>query len=138
MELQSIFVVDRKIKIADKEIGIKSIELGQIPEVLGIINKIYGYIPEGKTEGIGKLISQALEKDFDSVIRLFEMTTDLDVEDLKRLNIAAATIIAHEVIKENSDFLLKNVLPQVQEVAKNLAGQKKSKDSSSEVTGKKK
>lgn len=121
-ELKSIFSDGRIIKVADRDIMIKSIELGQIPDLIDVGTKLIALLPDGK-KNISKIeIAKAIGKDFGSITKLFEITTDLDESTIKKLNLAAATVILENIIKDNADFFLANVLPLVKGMATNLSG----------------
>ena len=68
---------------------------------------------------------KAIVEDFDSVIKLIEITTDLNAEEIKSLNMAALALIATEVISENADFLYQHVLPAFQKVTQSLKEKQK-------------
>lgn len=135
-ELKSIFSSEKELSLGGKIIKIKDVTIGDIPVFMEIINKLASKLTlEGTNLQVGLLISQAISSEFDSVLEILELTTDLSMEDIKKLNLAAATLIAHEVIKQNIDFLSKHALPALQKIKESLAGMKKSKSSSSPAIG---
>lgn len=121
-ELQSIFSEGKTFKLANKEILIKTISVGDIPVVLTIVNKYLEVAPHLKDEKKRKaVIIKAVSEDFDSVLKILEVTTDLSKEDIKKLNLAALASISSEVIKENADFLYQHVIPAFQSTFQNLS-----------------
>lgn len=112
-QLSTIFTSDREFKISDKEtVKIKEIKLKDIPVVIGIIKKIFGFKLE-KNQSQALAIAEAVEKDFDSVKKLIEITTDLTASQIDELNAAGTISILKEVVKDNMDFLVKKVIPLV-------------------------
>lgn len=130
-ELSSIFSDGKKLKIGSREVLIKSIAVGDIPLILDIMTKFFEVAPKAKADKAQykAIITKAVANDFESVIKVLEVTTDLTNEEIKKLNIAAATLIVAEVIKDNADFFQGHVLPVLQGMAQslNLAGMNKSK-----------
>lgn len=125
--LRTIFVEGRDYKITeDKVIRINTISVGNIPVVLGLISKYLDLAPKIKKESDkNAIIMKAIVEDFDSVIKLIEITTDLNAEEIKSLNMAALALIATEVISENADFLYQHVLPAFQKVTQSLKEKQK-------------
>lgn len=136
-DLKSLFGEDKVVKIAGQDIKIKQIEFGNIPTILDLVDKIFGEIPDAKNNTeIALLINKALVKDFDSVSKVIITLTDLKADQVKKLNLAAATKIASEIVEVNADFLLQNVVPVAKETFQKLTGTVKSKDLSSGATQK--
>jgi len=128
MELKSIFSEGTELKIADKVIKINTITMGDIPVAVEIVSKISDLIPElnndkKKNAAIFKFIST----DFNSVISLLKVTTDLSEADIKKLNPAAGALVIAAVIKENASFFAQYVAPVITEATKGL-GSIKSKN----------
>lgn len=125
--LRTIFVEGRDYKITeDKVIKINTISVGNIPVVLNLINKYLDLVPKMKKESDkNAIVMKAIVEDFDSVIKLIEITTDLSKEDIQNLNMAALALIATEVISENADFLYQHVLPAFQKVTQSLKEKQK-------------
>lgn len=124
-ELSTIFCTSRKIKIADKEIEIKQIPLGEIPVVMDIVFNIFENVStKMKTVDFIK----AVRKDFSAVLKLIEVTTNLSKEEIPKINQAAAIHILSEVVEENVDFLLMHVLPALKVGRDKVAGLIQSKN----------
>lgn len=127
--LKSIFAESRKFPIAGQEIEIKSLALGDIPVALDLVMKFFDLQKSSKNEkNKNEAMLAAVQKDMPSVLKVLEVTTNLKPEDIKRLNLAAATIIIMEVVKENADFLQQNVVPAVQKAMEQVNGLNKSKN----------
>lgn len=111
-ELKSIFVDSRKIKIGDKEIEIKGIQIGQIADLVEILGKLFKLNDsKGNKDKIDIALSVA--KELPSVLKILSMTTDLDEDTVSKLNLGAATLIFENVVKDNADFFQRHVIPQV-------------------------
>lgn len=119
-ELNTIFGTEKKIKIADREISIKTVSLGDLPIVTGIIEKVVSLLPQIKKDQNAAIL-KFVTTDFDSVIKLLCATTSLSKEEISNLNPAAATLIFSAVIKENSSFLAEHVAPAIKEATKGFS-----------------
>lgn len=120
-ELKTIFVEGREINVLGTKIIVKTISVGNIPVVLNLANRIFSIIKDLKSdEKYNTAILKAITEDFEGVLKLIEVTTNLDKEDIPNLNISAMTIILAEVIKENSDFLSLHVMPNLQNLLQGL------------------
>lgn len=128
-DLKNIFSEGREISIGDHKIVIKQIALGDIPTILDIVSKVFEVMPKNKQKvgDIKKEILAAVSKDFDSILKVLSVTTDLSSENISRLNLGATAKIVEAVIKDNVDFFQSHVVPALQELAQNLAGMGKSK-----------
>lgn len=114
IELESIFSEGRKIKIADKEIIIKTVPLGQLPIVISLILKMKPFFGEGKFDTAK--FSELIIQDFGEVMNLIAITTNLTYEEIKKLNLAATAKIAKEIIEDNTSFLENQVFPIIKEL----------------------
>lgn len=109
-QLKTLFCDSREVEFAGAKIQVRNIALGDLPVLIEVISKIF----EQKTNLNDKsAIAKAVAKDFDRILKLFEITTDLKIEDIKKMNIGAATFVLGEVIKENADFFQQQVLPRL-------------------------
>lgn len=131
MSLSSIFCDSRELKIGDKAIEIKQIQIGDLPKVLTIMEKIIGLVPEitgakKSNEKMASLVLSAITKDFDSILSILGATTSLTDEEIRKLNVAATTLILTEVLKDNIDFLSQHALGAVKDLMK-VIGSKRSK-----------
>lgn len=118
MELATIFGIEKDLVIGEATVKIKQVELGNLATVLDIIETIFE-MKSKKAPGTKEILS-AVTNHFDKVLKLLEVTTDLGAENVKRLNVAAATLILSEVIKENSDFFSQKVVPLLQGIAETV------------------
>lgn len=124
-ELEVMFPNNKKIKLTNgKEVEILKIELGHLPTVLKFVEKYFALEPKQKKNpnDFKVLILQELRTDFDSVIELLECLTSLAKTELKKLDLADATIVVSEVIIENADFLQQTVVPSLSKVVDQLKG----------------
>lgn len=138
-DLKSLFSEDHKIKIAGTDIVIKEIKFGDLPAILGLVDKLFGEsLKVSDNKEIALAINKALVKDFDSVVKLLVTLTDLKEDQVKKLNPAATIRIIEGIVGVNIDFLLQHVLPSVKSLVERLTGTFKSKDSLTVVTAKKK
>lgn len=128
-QLASIFSSERDYEIGGKVIKIKDVTIGDIPVFLEIVNKLASaFDTDSKTDlKVGLVISKAIANEFDSVLKILQITTDLDSETIKKLNLAAATKITNEVVKQNLDFLHLHLVPALGQIKESFAGMKKSK-----------
>lgn len=120
-ELSSIFQTDKKISIGDREITIKTISIGDIPKVIGIV----AFFDSNKS--VKDSAIELMTNHFSLVVELFKCTTSLKEDEINSLNPAAAIHIFNNIVMENSDFLVKHVIPQVQAMTKSMDGLKQSK-----------
>lgn len=128
MELESIFSQGKKIDVAkDKQVIIKQIALGDIPKILNVLSKVMDALEGNKKANLDSVVLKVIVEDYNAFLSLFEVTTDLDLEDIKKLNAGATAKILAEVIKENVSFLQMHVVPVIQDIKKSLAGSTKSK-----------
>lgn len=128
-ELNDLFPTEKEIEIGKSKVKIKNIALGDIPVVAEIVGKAMGLFSiKGKDELVIKKdeLLKFIANDFNSVINLLTVTTDLEIEVIKKLNIAAASTILISVFKENASFFSQQVAPMIKEATKDL-GQSKSK-----------
>lgn len=125
-ELETIFSEGREVKIGQRVVVIKTIELGQIPVLVDIATKIYSTMGANKDQKAA--ITKLVKEDFESFLQLFVVTTNLDMTEIKKLNIAAATEIFSNVVKDNADFFTQNVLPLASALKETLTGLNKSKN----------
>lgn len=125
--LETLFTDSKKITIGEKEIEIRNVCLGDLPVLIKIISKVFELKPNFKNKQ--HEIAKAVVEHFDDVLSLFLITTDLKMEDIKKLNVAAATYILGEVISENADFFTKSVVPLLANLTEKIptTGQSKSK-----------
>lgn len=128
-ELNDLFPTEKEIEIGKSKVKIKNIALGDIPVVAEIVGKAMGlFSVKGKDELVIKKdeLLKFIANDFNSVVNLLTVTTDLEIEVIKKLNIAAASTILISVFKENASFFSQQVAPMIKEATKDL-GQSKSK-----------
>lgn len=132
IELKDIFSKDKELKIGETTVLIKIVTLGDISDLAGIVSKVMEISEKFKKEKDHmKMILNFISTDFDSVIKLLTITTDLKEEVIKKLSPAAGAVILSEVFKENSSFFVQYVLPAVKVAAANLkekGGQAQSKN----------
>lgn len=126
-ELDSLFSNERKIKIGTEEVAIKSITLGDLPIILKLASKFMD-LTSNKKQDIKLVAMKMLTEDFESVLELFEVTTDLPKDKLKKLNMAASIVILSEVVKDNADFFQQHVAPALQSLSGKVSGTNKSKN----------
>lgn len=119
--LESLFPVEKELQFGTRVVKIKTVELGNIPTLLKTID------PFLKSNNRKETALNMFQNDFESVLKLFEITTDLSTDEIKKMSLAAAMIIFNAVLKENSDFLVEKVIPHLQEMAKSLPGLNQSK-----------
>ena len=98
-DLKSIFVEGRTVNIGGTEILVKSFCVQDIPTAVEMAEKYVQIIGSDDTSNMSLL--KAITKEWESVKYLIEITTDLNKEDIPRLNSGAALLILREVIKEN-------------------------------------
>lgn len=129
MELESIFSQSKTVQIAkDKSVSIKQIELGDIPKILSVLSKVMDALGGTNKKGnLDAIVLKVISEDYQSFLSLFEATTDLNMEEIKKLNAAATAKILAEVIKENVSFLQMHVVPIISEMKSSLGGTTKSK-----------
>ena len=128
-ELNDLFPTEKEIEIGKSKVKIKNIALGDIPVVAEIVGKAVGLFSiKGKDELVIKKdeLLKFIANDFNSVVNLLSVTTDLEIDVIKKLNIAAASTILISVFKENASFFSQQVAPMIKEATKDL-GQNKSK-----------
>jgi hypothetical protein len=121
--LETIYSKGTVKKIGDVDVTIKDIALGDLPKLLKIFSS-FVTLAAGKN-GLSKeeFVSMLLDKlaqDFDSVIELFIIATDLDLESVKKLNAAGAAMILDEVVSKNADFLFRFAVPAVKKMVENM------------------
>lgn len=128
-DLKSLYGEEEKIKIAGVNVIIKQIKFGDLPTILSLVDKIFGEIPKAinNTE-IALLMNKALAKDFNSVVHLVSILTDLTEDQVKKLNMASTVKIIEGIVGVNIDFLFQQVLPSVKEMTSKLSGSFKSKN----------
>ena len=128
-ELSDLFPTEKEIEIGKSKVKIKNIALGDIPVVAEMVGKAMGLFSiKGKDELVIKKdeLLKFIANDFNSVVILLSVTTDLEIDVIKKLNIAAASTILISVFKENASFFSQQVAPMIKEATKDL-GQSKSK-----------
>ena len=122
-ELSDLFPTEKEIEIGKSKVKIKNIALGDIPVVAEIVGKAMGlFSVKGKDELVIKKdeLLKFIANDFNSVVNLLSVTTDLEIEVIKKLNIAAASTILISVFKENASFFSQQVAPMIKEATKDL------------------
>lgn len=121
-QLKTLFCDSREVEFAGSKINVRNIALGDLPVLIEIIAKLF----DGKTDLTNeKAIILAVTKDFGSILKIFEITTDLNADQIKKLNTGAATFILGEVVKENASFFQQHVLPRLQGLVGQMKNQKK-------------
>lgn len=129
-QLKTLFCDSREIEFAGSKIQVRNISLGDLPILVDAITKFFDQKVDMADT---KQIMRAIMKDFGTILKIFSITTDLNEDQIKKLNVAAATYILGEVVKENADFFQQHVVPHLTNLvgaAKNKAkvsGQNKSK-----------
>ena len=136
-ELKTIFVEGREFDLLGSNVTVKTICVGDLPAMLSVVDKVLALLPKLKTDkDRNSAILNAIKEDFDAIITLLEITTDLKKETITKLNIAALSILIAEVVKENADFLSQHVVTnlnflfqsyQAKENSKSQSGSTKSK-----------
>lgn len=127
--LTTIFSEGRQIEVGAKKVLIKGIELQHLPLAIAVGSSVIEAFDADKKK-LPALITKLMSEDFDKAIALMAACTDLSTEDLKKLNLGAATIILTEIISENADFLQSHVVPAFNGMAekmKKMSGPTKSK-----------
>jgi hypothetical protein len=114
IELESIFSEGRTIKLAGKDILIKTVPLGHLPKVISLLLKMKPFFSQGKFDTAK--FSEVIIQDFGEVMNLIAITTNLTDEEIKNLNLAATAKIAKEIIEDNTSFLENQVFPILKEL----------------------
>lgn len=127
-ELETIFSEGKTVKIGKKDILVKNIALGDMPVLIAIFSKVADLLPKKKGQELNQTaIGLAIAQNFDDFLKLFEVTTDLKAEEIKKLNIAASVQIFAKVLGENMDFLELHVKPVVKDLIAKMESVSKSK-----------
>lgn len=131
MSLDQIYAQSREIKIGQTSIKIKQITVKHVPTIMGIVSKIMSLTPKIKKGDDQARIQAAIDylaSDFDSLKKVLEIGSDIAPDAIDDLNIAAATMILTEVIKENVSFFVQHVAPLLKNaVSETQTGLKQSK-----------
>ena len=69
-----------------------------------------------------------IQKDFHLVKDVFSVMTDINQEDVSKLNLAASIEILTLIVEENKGFLLEAVPEAMEKLSKSLSGLSKSKN----------
>lgn len=129
-ELGDIFSQDKDLKIGDKTIKIKGVTLGDLPVVIKLVSKYFELVPKSGKPDYKLIATKILSDDFESVLKIFEIATDLTPIEIKKLNMGAVLLVLTHFVKDNADFFYQNVLPILSNLAdlkKDLDGTTKSK-----------
>ena len=125
--LETMFTDGKEISFGDRKVLVKNVALGDLPVLLKVLAKIFELMKkEKKDQDMKATITKALSEDFDSIIQIFEITTDLKTDEIKKLNLAATAILLNKIISENADFLQRHVIPVIRGMATTINGLNKS------------
>lgn len=111
-ELESLFVTEKTVKIGKGEVVVKQLTVDDLPKILQIMMKV---MPEkNKTFDLKAAVQKIVTDHFEEVKLLLVSLTNIETEKVGKLNLAAASMIIAEVLKENVDFLYQHVVPAIQ------------------------
>lgn len=116
MELNKLFAEEREIEVSGVKIKVKSLELKNISKVADAISNHFVNVDKKNSSEV----ILGLVKDPNALTLVLESTTNLKKDEIGRLNMAAATEILGEVIKENVDFFTSAVLPKIKKIMEGL------------------
>lgn len=128
-DLSKLFSQAKKENILGAEVQIKQVELGHLPKLIELADKV---MPDKKgqkfdyMEMAKKLAAESSSDVYDIIAKL----TDIEREQVPKMNLGATIMVLHAIVKENADFLSQVVVPEVEKIAesmKKLAGSDKSK-----------
>lgn len=124
-ELKDIFPTGSKIKLGEQEVEVKDFAVSHIPHIMEVAARVQSHLDQ--TKDIGKTVVKVLAEDFDGILKAVELSTDLELDFLKKLNTEALIFIASEVVEVNLDFFMKKIKPRIENLAKGLEKSTKSK-----------
>ena len=124
MSLENVFAIGKKHKVGNMEVEIKQVALGDLPLLTEVASKFMGSKGKSTKENIMSLI----QKDFHLVKEVFSVMTDINQEDVSKLNLAASIEILTLIVEENKSFLLEALPEAMERLSKSLSGLSKSKN----------
>lgn len=107
-ELKSLFGSSESIEIAGVKIEIRDIRLDQIPDLVSLLK----HYESSQGKSIQEILMTIIASEKEVIFGLIEGTTSLELEEVKKLNIPAALMIAEKILAVNWSFLEQH-LPKI-------------------------
>lgn len=121
-QLETIFTEGREVQVSKtKSVLVKTVSLGDLPVILKAISKYFEAKSNKQIKGQESSVAlKMVTENYDDVLKIFEISTNLSPDEVKKLNIGAAVLLLSEIIKDNSDFLVSHVIPLAEGMAERI------------------
>lgn len=120
-DLNALFVTEKEADVLGAKVKIKQVTLGDLPKLITLASKHFSPVKKNQPQPeLMETIKKIVTEDFATVCEVLASITNIPAEKIPSINIGAATLILHEIVKENLDFLQSTVIPAVNKMAESM------------------
>lgn len=108
--LEEVVKTSQTVKVNGKEVEIKYLTFRDLPTAAKLLAKFFKVTAAGDDSEVVMFIAEALDSEYDQVVKLIASCTGLEHGDILTLDLNTATELAFSAYEVNKDFLSQNRL----------------------------
>lgn len=120
-ELKDLFPPKKEIVLGDKTVEVKSFSIGNLPQVMELVDKFLKKGSFKNEQEIMKVLVSSIKDDLEDILKIIELSTAIKPEDLKNYSLEVLVYVLGHVVKVNTDFFSQKVAPMFKNLQDDLA-----------------